>query len=67
MSFSPCPPSKITDAYPAGVILSGAVLQAERRISPLECMRGPSLAPLETTRVFGMTPVFMLGCEYPRS
>jgi hypothetical protein len=45
-----------------GVILRGAVLQAERRISPLNASWGRSFSPLEKARGFGMTPVFIHGC-----
>ncbi|HLZ43396.1 MAG TPA: hypothetical protein VKQ11_20680 [Candidatus Sulfotelmatobacter sp.] len=39
----------------AGVILSGAAFQAERRISRIKPYAGRSLGPLVTTRAFGMT------------
>jgi len=40
-----------------GVILSAAVLQAERRISPYDTVcNGRSLGPLVKTGLFGMTP-----------
>jgi hypothetical protein len=39
-----------------GIMLSGAVVQAERRISLLVASRGRSLARLEKMRGVGMTP-----------